>query len=263
MNYTMQLSTLEGFLMVFVRIASFVFVAPFFNTGSTPRRVKAGFSAMLALLVFSSGDYSYDYNGIYDYSLLIIKEVLVGLMIGFGANICMQTIHFAGRIIDMDIGLAMANVLDPTSREQVGLTGSLYYYCVMILLLTSDLHIFMIRALIETYDVIPLGSMTVNMRLYNTVIALVVNYFAIGFRIALPVFAAILMLNIILGIMARVAPQMNMFAVGMQLKILLGLGVIFLSMFLLPHIAVFVMEQIKLAMKNVIEGLRSYGLYSI
>jgi flagellar biosynthetic protein FliR len=81
------------------------------------------------------------------------------------------------------------------------------------------------------------------------------DLFVIGFRIFLPVFACIMILNCILGIMAKVAPQMNMFAVGMQLKVLVGLTVIFLTIFLIPHIANFIFEEIKTMVGMVIESM--------
>ncbi len=260
LNYTIALAEFEKILLVFVRLASFVMVAPFFGMPNTPRRTKVGFTFFLTLIVYSYvSDSQYTYEGVIEYATLVMKEVVVGLMIGYMASICMQTIHFAGRIIDMDIGLAMANVMDPTSREQVGLIGTFYYDCVMLILLASDLHLFLVRAMLETYEIIPIGSMTINASLYDTVIDFISDYFIIGFRIALPVFATILLMNAILAIIVKVAPQMNMFVIGMQLKILVGLGVIFLTIGLLPSISSFLFGQMKSVITHVVEGMTNYG----
>ena len=129
----------------------------------------------------------------------------------------------------------------------------------MLMLIVSDLHIFLVRALIETYEIIPIGEMTVNASLYDTVVGYIGDYFAIGFRITLPVFAAILLLNVLLAIVVRVAPQINMFVIGMQLKILIGLAVIFLTIGLLPSISNVIYEQMKTLITHVVEGMRNYG----
>ena len=260
LNYTIGLAEFEKLLLIFARIASFVMVAPFFGMPNTPRRTKVGFTFFFVLIIDSYVPIgSYSYEGVLEYATLVVKECVVGLMIGFMANVCLQTIHFAGRIIDMDIGLAMANVMDPTSREQVGLIGTFYYDCVMLILLGSDLHHFLIRAMIETYEIVPIGSMTINPSLYDTVLSFIADYFTIGFRIALPVFATILLLNAILAIIVRIAPQMNMFVIGMQLKILLGLFVIFFTIGLLPVISNFIYGQMKSVIIHVVEGFTNYG----
>jgi len=263
MEYTLPLLQFEILLLILMRISCFMVTAPFFNMPNTPVRIKIAFAFFVSVIVYSLMDFKLEYNDIIEYSALVIKEAVAGLLIGFSAQICTQAIHFAGRIIDMDIGLAMANVLDPTSREQVGLTGTFYYNFVILLLLVSDLHTFMLKAIIETFELIPIGSMTLNPMLYNTGIEIISNYFIIGFRIALPVFAAILLLNAIMAILVRVAPQMNMFSVGVQLKILVGLGVIMLTVWLLPSISTFVGTQIKLVLKNVVEGMRNYGTFTL
>ena len=91
--------------------------------------------------------------------------------------------------------------------------------------------------------------------MYDTVIGFIANYFIIGFRIALPVFGTVILLNCVLGIMAKIAPQMNMFAVGMQLKVMTGLFVIFITMSLLPIIANFIFDQMKSMLTQMMRGM--------
>lgn len=256
LDFTIPLLEFEKILLILVRIASFVMVAPFFGMPNTPARTKIGFSFFLTLIIYSTTqNVTVTYEGVIGYATLVVKECVVGLLLGYLTQLCMQTIHFAGRIIDMDIGLAMANVMDPTSKEQVGLIGTFYYDCVMLILLASDMHLFLTRAIVETYDLIPLGKMTINASMYDTVLGFIADYFVIGFRICLPVFAAILLLNAVLAIIVKIAPQINMFVVGMQLKILVGLGVMFLTIWLLPSISNFIYEHMKNIVTRVIEGM--------
>lgn len=246
----------ELYLLILVRITSFVYSAPFFSAENVPQRFKLAFSVFLSYLIYTIfPDQSYDYEGVLGYAVLVIKEAVVGLAIGFCSNICMQAVHFAGHIIDVNIGLSMATMYDPTTRSQVNLSGRLYYYAVFLLMLMSDLHQFLIRAIVDTYTVMPVGAMVPRVSMYSTVLGFVVDYFIVGFRIALPVFITIMLLNCILGILARIAPQINMFAVGMQLKIIVGLAVMYFTVTMLPSVASYLMDTMKNVIIKVVEGM--------
>ena len=256
LQYTFDISTFEYFLLILVRISCFVFVAPFFGAKEVPGRVKIGLSAFVAILVFYAVPVEHTaYTSEVGYAILVLKEGITGLLIGFAAYICNSIILFAGTIIDMDIGLSMAMVFDPTTGSQVSITGNLYSYFILLLLIGSNMHQYILRALIDSFQLFPLGGAQFQM---DSLLASMVQYctdlFAIGFRIVLPVFA-MMILNSILGIMAKVAPQMNMFAVGVQLKLLLGLAVLFITTFLLPDIANFIFKEIKVMTVSFIEGM--------
>lgn len=158
--------------------------------------------------------------------------------------------------MDMEVGLSMANVFDPTTNEQSSITGVLLQYGVMLILYTTGLHRFLLKALMETYILIPAGGVHINTeKLLMTLISFLGNYIVIGFRICLPVFASITLMNIVLGLLAKLAPQMNMFSVGIQLKLLAGLSVIMITVRLLPDICNFVTTQVQQMMVSIVEGL--------
>ncbi len=257
MDFTFALIEFEKFILILVRLSCFVVTAPFFNMANTPARTKIGFSIFFSMLLYTMlGDVvDVKYDGDFEYASLVIKEAIVGLLIGFCANICMLMVQFAGKIIDLEIGLAMASIFDPTTKSEVGIIGTFYYDMVMLLLIVSNLHLYLVVAIKETFEIIPIGQMTVNPSLYDTILKFFGDFFSIGFRIALPVFAAILLLNAILAIMARVAPQMNMFVIGMQLKIFVGLFVVFLTVGLLPKVSSFIFTQMKQIITGVVEGM--------
>lgn len=256
-EYAFDISTFEYFLLILVRISCFVFVAPFYGTSNIPNRVKIGLSLFTAIIVYYAMPVTeMSYKTEIGYGILVLKEGITGLLIGFAAYICNSIILFAGTIIDMDIGLSMAMVFDPTSNSQVAITGNLYNYFLLLLLIVSNMHQYILRALVDSFSLIPLGGANFQT---DVLLAAMIKYFAdmfiIAFRIILPVFACIMILNSILGIMAKVAPQMNMFAVGVQLKLLVGLGVLFLTTFLLPDIANFIFNEMKTMIVSFIEGM--------
>ena len=154
-NFQFSLHTFEYFLLILVRIATFVFAAPFFSMSNTPRRVKVGFSVFVSILVYQMivVKYPLEYAGTLDYAILVLKEGITGLLIGFAANICNSIITFAGKMIDMDIGLAMAQVFDPINHTISGITGNLYNYFVLILLIVSNMHLYLFRAIVDTFEI--------------------------------------------------------------------------------------------------------------
>lgn len=255
-NYDFYFGQFELFLLIFMRIASFCMAAPFFNTANTPRKVKIGFSFFVAYIAFEIyPEITYTYDNIIQYSILVIKESVVGLLLGVVGNMTIQIVHFAGRFIDMDMGLSMASVMDPTNKTQTGIMGSIYYYMVMMLLILSGMHQYLIAAIVESFRLIPVGQMLPNLSLYHTVIGFISDYCVIGFRIALPIFGSMLLVNSILAIMAKVAPQMNMFVLGMQIKIAGGLAILTLVILMLPSVASFLDTEIKKMMLQIVEGL--------
>ena len=252
-NLSFPLSELEYFLFIFVRVASFVFVAPFFSTKGVPNQVKIALSMFIAYIIYYFGpEHIYpEYN-----TILVLKEVSVGLLIGLAAQMCTSIVLFAGRIMDMEVGLSMANVFDPATNEQASITGALLQYGVMLILYTTGLHRFLLKALMETFTLIPISGVHINTdRLLEILINFLSNYIIIGFRICLPVFASITLMNIVLALLAKLAPQMNMFSVGIQLKLLAGLSVIVITVTLLPDICNFISDQIQQMMVSIVEGM--------
>ena len=239
-------------------VATFVYIAPFFGMSNTPNRVKIGFSACVSIILFQviQPKEAIAYSGVIEFAIIVLKEGITGLLIGFAANICNSIIVFSGKVIDMEIGLAMANMYDPTTRTQSGLTGTMYNYFIMMLLIVTDMHHYILRALVDTYQIIPVNQTVFDWdHLMGSMTMYMADLMVIGFRIVLPVFACSMILSCILGIMAKVAPQMNMFAVGMQIKVLLGLGIMFLTIILLPSISNFIFTEMKRMIVSVIEGM--------
>ncbi len=257
-NLSFSLFELEYFLLILVRITCFIFTAPFFSMANTPKRVRIAFGVFVSYLVYQS-NLQHDaivYNDVLSYAAIVVKEAAVGLLIGMAVNVCNSIIVFAGRLIDMEIGLAMASTYDPTTKENASVSGLFYQYFVMLILLISNMHLYLIGALVDTFKLIPVNQMVFHMdSLLAAVIKFASEFIVIGFRIALPVFCVMLISNCILGIMAKLAPQMNMFSVGIQIKLLMGLAIMFLTVGMLPYIAEFIFDEMKTMMVTCVEAL--------
>ncbi|MCQ2080694.1 MAG: flagellar biosynthetic protein FliR [Lachnospiraceae bacterium] len=256
-DYSFTYQNLELFFLVLMRVASFVYVAPFFSMSNTPRHVRILLSIFLSALIFklipTDGPV---YDSLIQYFLLVLKEVLAGLIIGFGANVCMMIVNFAGHIADMEMGLSMVTLMDPTTRDSVTISGVFYNYSIMLMLLLSGMHRYLIEALIETYTLIPVNGEVFHInRLMSGMLEFMGDYVLIGFRICLPIFATMIILNAVLGVLAKVSPQLNMFAVGIQIKVLVGLSILFLSAVMLPDAANMIFTEMKHMVVTMVEAI--------
>lgn len=257
-DYSFSLDELEYFLLIFVRITCFVSVAPFFGMNNTPKRVKVVLGFFISLLLYhtSAPHVAVAYQTVWGYGVIVMKEAVTGLLIGFGAQLCTTIVTFSGMIIDMNIGLSMVSMMDPTTRQNSSITGMFLQYITMLMLLVSGMYQFLLYAVADTYEMIPVnGAVFRTEALVSSMILFLSEYITIGFRICLPVFAVIMILNAVLGILAKVAPQMNMFAVGIQLKILVGLMTLFFTTVMLPGAADFVFREMRVIVTRIVEGM--------
>lgn len=262
-NLSFPIEELEYFLLIMTRVTSFIFVAPFFSIGSVPGRVKIGMGFFTSLLIYyMTMPHIYPVTTtVWMYGTLVIKEAAAGLLIGLGAGLCVSIINFAGRVVDMDMGLAMASQMDPTTRQESTISGMYYQYMVFLLMIVTGMYQYFLSAIAETFILIPIGEVSVNFdSILNTFVKFLADYMIIGMRIALPVFCAIMILNAVLAILAKVAPQMNMFAVGIQLKVITGLAVMFITVYLLPNASSLIFTQMKRMVVSVVEGLMNAGI---
>lgn len=256
-DFSFSTSELEYFLLIFIRMTAFMYLAPFYGDTSIPSRFKVALSIFLAYLVYMTTEpVELVYDTVFEYALLVLKEVVVGLLIGLAAGICMHIVAFAGRIIDMEIGLSAASLMDPTFHDNVTVSGMFLKYIFSLLLITSGMYQYIIKALIETYTLIPInGAKFAIGNIMSTMLSFMTQYFVIGFQIALPVFAVIMVMNAVLAILAKVAPQMNLFAVGMQIKILSGFAVLYLSMWLVPIASELLFKEMKRMIVAMVEAM--------
>ena len=244
MKFTIEY--IEYAVLIITRISMIFFIVPFFGNVNIPVRIKIALSFFLSLIITNSVDYSaVSYQGMLGYSILIAQEAVTGLLIGIGSGFTLYILNFSGHMLDMEIGFSMAMEMDPTTQVQTTISATFLTAVFMLMFIASDMHYFLIDAVVDSYKVIPIGEGIVSPNLYKIFVQYVIDYFVIGFRIILPVFACILVINVILGILARIAPQMNMFVFGMQLKVFAGLSLIFILMNFLPGITDFLFNEMQ------------------
>lgn len=256
LNFTVEY--LEVFLLILVRVSAFLVSAPFFSLSRIPRQVKASLAFYISLLLFSSlGVRTVEYNGMIELAFLIIKEAVAGLLLGYMTNICLYILNFSGNLMDMEIGFSMVTEFDPSSNMNATITATFYTNAVMLLMLVSNMHHYILKAFLETFQLIPIVTVSISPDMYKVMLSFMGEYFILGFRIILPVFATMLTLNVVLGILAKVAPQMNMFSVGMQFKVLGGILILAIVMGLLPQVSDLIYEEIQRIFNQIVVSLQT------
>ncbi|AUG57959.1 flagellar biosynthetic protein FliR [Acetivibrio saccincola] len=251
------LNGIEIFLLIFVRMTGLFVIAPIFSRRNVPVYLKIGFSFMLALMLVTSlkiEDELY-YSNIFEYFLLVLKEFLVGITLGYVSYAIFTAIHLAGQLIDMKVGFGIVNVVDPLSNIQVPITSTFYFiFCMLIFLICNGHHV-LIRALFYSYDFVPLGKALFSEEVINDVIRVFGNIFIISFKISGPVVAAVLISDVALGIVSKTVPQLNVFMVGMPLKIFLGLSVMVLTMPIFVSLLEYLIKGMDREMYNFLESM--------
>ena len=223
-----SMAHLEAFLLIFIRMSGLFILSPIFGRKNLPAIFKIGFSFFLAIILINTIEVPVINmsESIPLYVLYIVKELIVGLVIGYATYVVMSGIYLAGQLIDTQIGFGSVNVLDATSNIQVPLTSNFYYMYIILIFLTLNGHFFIIQALFRSFEIIPIDVMGFNINYVSEVVDIMQTMFEIGIRIAAPIIAAIFVADVVLGILSRTIPQMNVFQLGMPLKLIVGLAII-------------------------------------
>ncbi|MCR5585812.1 MAG: flagellar biosynthetic protein FliR [Lachnospiraceae bacterium] len=255
-----NIDNLDVFLAIFARITGFVYTAPFFSLRNVPQRAKILLSVAFSVIVFmTTGVDSLEYSGVIAYAGIILKDAVCGMILGLFATLANYILSMAGQMLDMEIGFSNIQEFDPTSNLNITISSTFFSYAVTLMLIVTDMHLFILKAVIDSFEVVPVGGVAISGSIYESFVHFILDYMIIAFRITLPVFAAILIVNTLLAILAKVAPQMNMFVVGFQLKIFVGLTVLIVMMMFLPSISDFIFDKMIYYMRDAIPYLTGGG----
>ncbi|RKD34450.1 flagellar biosynthetic protein FliR [Thermohalobacter berrensis] len=222
LNYILQ--KYDVFLIIFIRMSGIFIISPLFSRRNIPNITKIGFTLIISILLIYSvnGENLITLNGL-EIFIVLVKELILGFLIGFICYITLMSLYIAGQIVDMQIGFGMVNVFDPLNNSQVPIVGNFYYIIAILTFLTINGHHILIKQLVNSFNIVPLGQIGFSDSIFQQFIFIFSQIFVIGFKISAPILATIFLTNVLLAILARTMPQMNVFIVGMPLKILIGI----------------------------------------
>ncbi|MCM1498951.1 MAG: flagellar biosynthetic protein FliR [Clostridium sp.] len=247
---------LEYFLAIVVRVMGAMAFAPIFGNVNVTRRVRTLLSVAASFAIFAANPYvPLNYSSFLGYTILLLKELVVGLSIGFVSNITLTIISMAGQFIDREMGFSMVSAFDQSFNTDTTITAEFYSMLVRVIMLASNLHYYILSALSDSFVLIPIGNVKMDSgKIYDVMLQYMVDYFLIALRISLPIMIAIVLVNVILGVLAKTAPQMSMFVIGIQLKIFVGFGILVVTLPFLPNITGYVYEQMQKIVMNVLQA---------
>lgn len=234
---TMVDSILKGFpvfLLIFCRITAFFVVVPVFSSRSLPTTFKIGISFFVSLIVFSARGTGVTAPEDLGIILLIIRESLIGLLLGYMGYLMFMAIQTAGSFIDIQIGFGIANVIDPMTGASSPLLGNFKYMIALLMFLGMNGHHYLLDAIINSYNWVPLDNQLLVKMMDGSLSDFLVRSFAqsfvLAFQMSAPLVTALFLTDIGLAYLARTAPQYNVFVIGVPLKIIVGLVLLLVLM---------------------------------
>jgi flagellar biosynthetic protein FliR len=221
---------IQVFVLLLTRIGTVFTTAPVFGSVAVEPKIKAAISLVITMLLFPLANKAYvgDIgNTLWGFLPLVLSEFLIGFAIGFGARLFFQAVEFAGFLFSQEIGLSVAQMFDP-EFGQVPVLAQFFVLFTSVLFLTADLHHWMLQSFWDSYQFVPLASVDFKGPFFDHLIRMSAQVIMIGFTIAGPVYACMFLVTIVLGILSRVLPTLNIFMVGFSAKTIAGLYVLFL-----------------------------------
>jgi len=211
----------QTFLVVTSRIAGFIGAIPVISSAQTPGRVKTALVVAISLTLFPlmADDLPRVSFAPVPFMLLMVSEVLLGLLLGLVARLIFTAVEFGATVIGFQMGFAAANVFDPQSERQVALISQFQNIFAILIFLAVNGHYLFLQTAVMSYELLPPGQLDLSGEAVPYLMQLASHMFAIGVQFSAPVLAVLLLSGLILGILARVFPQLNVFLISFPINI--------------------------------------------
>ncbi|HUA39687.1 MAG TPA: flagellar biosynthetic protein FliR [Candidatus Sulfopaludibacter sp.] len=213
-----------NWLLIFLRIGAFLMVLPFFSVVNFPVTLRVALSALAALLLAPVlPPFPLAHLSFVQLLGVMLQELSVGLLLGFLSRMVFYAVDLAGNIIATQMGLNLAAVFDPASNLSEQALGTILFFLASVVMLTLDLHHWVLLGFERTYSVLPIGGAHLNSALFETVVSQTSGIFTVAMQISAPVIAVSFVITLIFAVLGRAVPQMNVFAESFGIRIIGGL----------------------------------------
>ena len=212
-------------ILMIARMSGLFVVVPVFGSRNVPNQAKIGlvFFTSYVLLPMMDLQYVQNIDSLLTIAYMIIIEIIIGLMFGLIMILALSSIYLAGTIIDRNIGFAMVSVINPEGTGQLPVTANIFYTMALMVFFVTDSHHQLIRILMQTYEFAPVGRSFLNIFASLELSVLLQTSFILGFKLATPFIITIMVSNVLLGLLSKAMPGMNVFILGLPLKVFVGL----------------------------------------
>jgi len=254
---TAQLTAWLGtYLWPLFRIAALVAAAPVTGSRSVPMRARLALAVAITIVVapmlppVPAVD-PFSFAAV----MIIIQQVLIGTAMGFALQLVFEAIITGGQVVAMQTGLGFASMVDPQNGVQVPVVSQFYLLAVTLLFLGLNGHLLLIRILVDSFKTVPIAPAGITRDGLWTLVSFGTQMFAGAVWLALPVTASLLMVNLAFGVMARAAPQLNIFSIGFPITMLLGfLAIYYLFPTVVPQFSSMMNDGFTLVHKLIVGG---------
>ena len=218
-------------MFIFVRLSAFFIVFNIIFPNGTPKVLKLAIPMILAFAIEPTvSNVSMEIiNNNNKLLIYFLNEGITGALLGLVTKSLFQILKLAGSWIDLHIGFSMLSLADASASSTTTATGKLLEYCTLVLFFITDAHHLIIKSLIESFSVVSVGSSIISSESMMESMQIIIEYFFMGIKIALPIVIIIIMTDICMGLVSRVVPQINVMILGMPVKMIVGLLMITLS----------------------------------
>lgn len=230
------------FLFIAMRMSGFVLFNPIFGRNGVPNAFRAGFILMLSWMVY--GVYGGGSVAVPETLLALAFRLLMELALGFLTGIVMRFFFYvpeqAGELIDSQMGMSMARTYDPTTQSQSTATANLLTIMATLLFFAANGHITLLRILLTSSEIVPFGAVTLGTEAAERVVELFTECVLLALKLSLPILGAELLGQVGMGVLMKAIPQINVFAINIELKVVIGL---FMLLFLIEPMGGFLLEM--------------------
>ena len=239
-------------LLIFVRVSAFFVTIPLFSYKTIPSQLKIVLAFVLSWMMYYTFSIEpFTING--DYLLLVLKEAIVGLVLGLVVYIVFSAVQIAGGFIDFQMGFAMANIVDPQTGAQSPLMGQFFNFLLLLVFLAINGHHLVLDGIFYSYQFMPIDQFFPKFgdaESIEYIMKLFVAVFAIAFQMSAPIIATLFLVTLALGITGKTVPQLNIFVVGFPIKIAVGFILLVTMMGVMVEVMEKVIEMGIMGMRN-------------
>lgn len=213
------------FTFIFMRMTGAVMFNPVLGRTNIPRTYKGALIFVLTIMLYVGVDgvLEYEPSTMLEYGILLMQELLIGFVLGFSMELFFMIIRFATSVMDHTMGLSMAQSYDPTTSTQMTVTTGLFYAFLFLLFLAGDGHVRFLGLIFASARLIPFGHVKFGPEVSRMMLEIFKTNITAGLQFAFPIIAMEMVTEAAVGILMRMIPQINVFAVNFQLKIMVGL----------------------------------------
>lgn len=220
---------LTGFAMILMRMTGCVVFNPILGRRNFPAMFKVGLAMVLTLIIFTYTDVTMEEpNSVIEYMIPLLKEFAIGYVLGFTVTLFTYVIIFGGEFVDLQMGMSMSKVYDPQSNISMSITSTYYNILFIFLFFISNGHITMIEMFLTLEEIIPYGGLVYNKEMPLLILEFFSTCTILGIKLAMPILTVEFLLEMGVGLLMKVIPQINVFVVNIQAKVLLGLVMLFI-----------------------------------